>query len=167
MAGGYTKIKGLVEALKNRPGITLKTRIYAGETHLSYYPSLVMDGFSFVLPPLRPSNYKDQILTDAAVAPYVGDYTLPDGRRLTIRHPKLPPAFFTALRPLTHHHKLPPGLPHDALEAQVTGSAPVQLLQNGKDRFYAPASDLNVTFDKSGLTLAGADGGTLRAERLP
>jgi hypothetical protein len=47
----------------------------------------------------------------------------------------------------------------------VAGLAPAQLLQKGKGRFYAPTSDLDVTFDKSGLTLTGADGGSLRAER--
>lgn len=105
------------------------------------------DGLPFVLPPLRPANFKEQILTDANVAPYVGDYALPDGRTLTIRFPKLPRGM------------------HAMLEAKVAGVAPAPLLQNGKDRFYAPTSDPNVTFDKSGLTLTGADGGTLRAER--
>jgi len=145
---GYDKIEGLAEALKNRPGIALKTQFFAGETHLAYYPQLVTDGFPFALPPRRPANYKEQVLTDAAVARYAGDYTLPDGRTLTLRH-----------------HILAAGLPPDALEAQVTGVAPVSFLQNGKDQFYAPGADLEVTFDKSGLTLTGADGGTLRAER--
>jgi predicted alpha/beta superfamily hydrolase len=137
----------LAEVLKNRPGIALKTRVYAGETHLSYYPRLVTDGLPFVLPPRRPADFKEQILTDAKVAPYVGDYALPDGRTLTIAFPNLPR-----------------GMP-SMLQAKVAGVAPAPLLQNGKDRFYAPTSDLDVTFDKSGLTLAGADGGTLRAER--
>jgi predicted alpha/beta superfamily hydrolase len=139
--------KSLAEALKNRPGIALRTQVYAGETHLSYYPRLVTDGLPFVLPPRRPANFKEQILTDANVAPYVGDYALPDGRTLTIRFPNLPR-----------------GMPA-MLEAKVAGVCPAPLLQNGKDRFYAQTSDLNVTFDKSGLTLTGADGGTLRAER--
>ncbi len=139
--------KSLVDALKNRPGVALRTQVYAGETHLSYYPRLVTDGLPFVLPPRRPANFKEQILTDASVAPYVGDYFLPDGRTLTILFPNLPR-----------------GMPA-MLAAKVTGGAQASLLQNGKDRFYAPTADLDVTFDKRGLTLTGADGGTLRAER--
>lgn len=139
--------KKLAEILKNRPGIALRTQVYAGETHPSYYPRLVTDGLPFVLPPRRPANFKEQILTDASVAPYVGDYALPGGRTLTIRFPNLPRGM------------------HAMLEAKVAGGTPAQLLQNGRDRFYAPASDLDVIFDKGGLTLAGADGGTLRAER--
>src|SRR4051812_38370215 len=141
---GYKKLAG---ALKNHPGIALRTQVYAGETHPSYYPRLVTDGLPFVLPPRRPANFKEQILTEANVAPYVGDYTFPDGRTLTIRFPNLPRGM------------------HAMLQAQVAGVAPVSLLQNGKDRFYAPTSDLDVTFDKSGLTLTGAGGGTLRAAR--
>jgi hypothetical protein len=141
---GYRR---LAEVLKNWPGVALRTQVYAGETHLSYYPRLVTDGLPFVLPPRRPANFKEQILTDASVAPYVGDYALPDGRTLAIRFPNLPR-----------------GMPA-MLEARVSGGAPTSLLQNGKDRFYAPASDLDVTFDKGGLTLSGADGETLRAER--
>jgi hypothetical protein len=114
---------------------------------MSYYPRLVTDGLPFVLPPRRPADFKEQILTDASVAPYVGDYALPDGRTLTIRFPNLPR-----------------GMPA-MLQAEVTGVTPTSLLQNGKDRFYAPTADLDVTFDKIGLTLAGADGGRLRAER--
>jgi hypothetical protein len=72
---------------------------------------------------------------------------LPDGRTLTVSFPDLPR-----------------GMPA-MLQAKVTGVAPAPLLQNGKDRFYAPTSDLDVTFDKNGLTLTGADGGALRAER--
>jgi len=139
--------KSLAEALKNRPGIALRTQVYAGETHLSYYPRLVTDGLPFVLPPRRPANYKEQILTDANVAPYVGDYALPDGRTLTIRFPNLPR-----------------GMPA-MLQAQVAGAAPAPLLQNGKDRFYAPTADIDAVFDGKGLTMA-ADGAKLRLERV-
>ncbi|MFL5294995.1 MAG: alpha/beta hydrolase [Phenylobacterium sp.] len=137
----------LAEALKNRPGVALRTQVYAGETHPSYYPRLVTDGLPFVLPPRRPANFKEQILTGANVASYLGDYALPDGRTLTISFPNLPR-----------------GMPAQ-LTAQVAGIPPASVLQNGKDRFYVPTADLDVTFDKSGLTLTGADGGTLRAAR--
>jgi len=139
--------KSLAEALKNRSGVALRTEVYADETHLSYYPRLVTDGLPFVLPPRRPANYKEQILTDANVAPYVGDYALPDGRTLTIRFPNLPR-----------------GMPA-MLQAQVAGAAPAPLLQNGKDRFYAPTADIDAVFDGKGLTMA-ADGAKLRLERV-
>ncbi|HEX2815263.1 MAG TPA: hypothetical protein VHN39_02645, partial [Phenylobacterium sp.] len=48
---------------------------------------------------------------------------------------------------------------------RVTGLLQVGLQQNGPDRFYAPAADANITFDATGATLVGLDGGTMRAER--
>jgi hypothetical protein len=51
------------------------------------------------------------------------------------------------------------------LQAQVTGIPPVPLLQNGKDRFYAPTSDIDATFDGAGLTMV-ADGAKMRVEKV-
>ena len=76
------------------------------------------------------------------MARYLGVYRMPDGRKITVTSD-----------------------PMGGLLGQVTGIAQVSLQQNGPDRFYVPASDLNVTFDSAGLTLTGADGGTLRADR--
>ncbi len=140
--------KALSDALKGRPGIALKTQLYPGETHLSYYPRLVTDGFSFVLPPLRPLNFRDHPLTDEGVKRYVGVYALPDGRTLTIRFPKGPPGATPAM-----------------LQAQVTGIAPVPLMQNGGDRFYNPTSDIDATFDGKSLTMV-ADGVKMRVEKV-
>ena len=144
MHNGY---KALDDALKNHPGVTLKTQMYAGESHLSYYPRLVTDGFPYVLPPLRPQGFRDQPLTEAAAARYLGDYPLPDGRKLTVRMPKPPPG-------------APP-----MLEAQVTGIPPVPLLQNGKDRFYNPTSDIDATFDGAGMTMVAGGGARMRVEK--
>ncbi len=143
MRNGYTALEN---ALKHKPGIALSARMYMGESHLSYYPRLVTDGFPYVLPPLRPMGFKDHPLTEAAVTRYVGDYLLPDGRKLTVRLPKLPPG-------------APP-----MLEAQVTGIPPVPLLQNGKDRFYNPTSDIDATFDGASLTMV-AGSATMRIEK--
>ena len=140
--------KALSDALKGRPGIALKTQLYAGETHLSYYPRLVTDGFPFVLPPLRPLNFHDLPLTDEGVKRYVGVYSLPDGRTLTVRFPKGPAEATPAM-----------------LQAQVTGIPPVPLLQNGKDRFYNPTSDIDATFDGASLTMV-ADGAKMRIEKV-
>lgn len=139
--------KALAGALKGRAGVTLRTQLYAGETHLSYYPRLVTDGFPFVAPPIRPLDFHDQPLQTEAVKRYVGVYAMPDGRTLTVRMPEGPP-----------------GGPQ-MLQAQVTGIVPVPLMQNGKDRFYNPTSDIDATFDGSGLTMV-ADNAKMRVEKV-
>ena len=144
MVNGFN---ALAAALKGQAGVTLKTQLYAGETHLSYYPRLVTDGFPFVLPPTRPLNFHDQALQAEAVKRYVGVYALPDGRTLTVRLPEGPPDG------------------PQMLQAQVTGIAPVPLLQNGKDRFYNPTSDIDATFDGAGLTMV-ALGAKMRIEKV-
>lgn len=134
--------KGLEKALRDHPGVTLKTQLYKSQTHLSYYPRLVTDGFPYVLPPPIALGAAQIKLPPEKLALYVGTYDMPDGRKITVR---------TA--------------PRGDLMGQVTGIPPVPLQQNGADRFYAPTSDLNVTFDAGGLTLTGVDGGSLRAQR--
>jgi pimeloyl-ACP methyl ester carboxylesterase len=138
MADGF---KGLASVLKGQPGVVLKTQVYAGETHLSYYPRLVADGFPFVLPPAMRLGAEQVKLSPKTMERYVGVYRMPDGRKITVT-----------------------SLPTGQLSGQVTGIAPVPLLQNGTDRFYAPTSDLAVMFDGAGLTLTGG-GGSLRADR--
>ena len=138
MADGF---KSLASVLKGQPGIVLKTQVYAGETHLSYYPRLVADGFPFVLPPAVRLGSEQVKLAPKTIERYVGVYRMPDGRKITVT-----------------------SLPTGQLSGQVTGIAPVPLLQNGADRFYAPTSDLDVMFDGAGVTLTGG-GGSLRADR--
>lgn len=131
----------MAAALRNRPGVILKAQSYPGENHLSYYPNLIIDGFRFVLPPTVPVNLPFATLPASAIARYVGVYDLPDGRTITIS-----------------------GARDSMLSAQVTGAPPVLLLPNGPDRYYAYTSDLDVRFDKTGLTLTGGGGAKLRAE---
>ncbi|HZZ33220.1 MAG TPA: alpha/beta hydrolase-fold protein [Phenylobacterium sp.] len=133
---------GLLKALKGHPGVILKARIYKGETHLSYYPRLVTDGFPDVLPPAMPLGSFQARLPDATLTKYIGDYRLPDGRAFKITTDK-----------------------DGFLYGHVTGLPPIGLLQNGADRFYTSAADANITFDATGATLTGVDGGTMRAER--
>ncbi|MFL5295721.1 MAG: alpha/beta hydrolase [Phenylobacterium sp.] len=134
--------QSLAAVLKNQPGVILKTQLYAGETHLSYYPRLVTDGFPYVLPPARKLVARQVKLPDATLARYVGVYRMPDGRKITVTSD-----------------------PRGQLMGQVTGLAPNPLQQNGPDRFYAPVADINVQFDATGVTLTGVDGGKLRADR--
>lgn len=140
MTDGYN---GLLKALKGRPGVILKTQLYKGETHLSYYPRLVSDGFPAVLPPAMPLGGYQALLPAATMAKYLGDYSLPDGRKFTITTDK-----------------------DGFLYGRVTGLLQIALQQNGPDRFYAAAADANITFDATGATLAGVDGGTMRATRV-
>jgi predicted alpha/beta superfamily hydrolase len=139
MADGFN---GLAKALKDQPGVILRTQVYAGETHLSYYPKLVTDGFAFVLPPIRPLDAREAALPPETVARYLGVYDLPDGRKLTITHPQ-----------------------NSLLTAQVTGIPPVPLLQNGKDRYYAPTSDIDARFDGASLTMTAGGGASLKVPR--
>ncbi len=138
MVNGFNSLNG---ALKGHPGVALKAHLYPGETHLSYYPRLVTDGFPYVLPPARNLTAGQVKLSAATLARYVGLYKMPDGREIKITSD-----------------------PTGQLAGQVTGIAQVPLLQNGPDRFYAPTSDLDVVFDKTGMTLTGG-GGRLRVER--
>ena len=145
MTDGYN---GLLKALKGQPGIELKSRLYKGETHLSYYPRLVTDGFPAVLPPPMPLGTAQARLPAATLAKYVGDYRLADGRLITVSADK-------------------DGYVTGKIAGLGGGVASVlPLMQNGVDRFYAPSGDLNATFDGTGVSLEGTDGGTLRAERV-
>lgn len=128
-------------ALKGRPGVILKTQLYAGETHLSYYPRLIADSFPWVLPPAMPLGAAQVKLPPETIARYSGVYDLPDGRRLTVK-----------------------ALPTGELTAQVADLPKVPLQQNGKDRFYTAATDIDVAFDGAGLALTGG-GAMLRVPR--
>lgn len=133
----------LTKAFKASPGVTVQARSYPGENHISYYPSLVLDGFRFVLPPTVPVDLPYAPLPPETLARYVGAYALPDGRSLTIK----------------------PGF-ENVLSAQVDDQPSTYWLPNGADRFYAYAADLDVAFDPDGLTLTGR-GVKARAVRRP
>lgn len=139
MRKGYD---GLAAALKGRPGVILKTQMYLGENHLSYYPRLVTDGFPFILPPLRPMGAAQVQLPAASVAKAVGVYKMPDGRQLRIF-----------------------AQPNTTMAAQVTGIPVVPLLQNGPDRFYNPTSDIDAVFDGKTLTMTAGGGAKLTIPR--
>ena len=138
MGGGY---EALGKALSGKPGVVLQTRLYQGESHLSYYPRLVNDGFPAVLPPAVPMSAQQAKVPADIAARYAGVYDMPDGRKLTVK-----------------------GLPTGQMSAQVTGIPPVPLLPNGKDRFYNPTSDIDAVFDDKGLTMSGG-GAKLRIPR--
>lgn len=139
MIDGYN---GLLKALKGHPGVILKTQIYLRETHLSYYPRLIADGFPAVLPPAMALGAFQAKLPPATLAKYVGEYRLPDGRKVAITSNK-----------------------EGVLSGRLADASEMTLQQNGADRFYSLAADANVTFDATGATLTGLGGGTMRADR--
>jgi predicted alpha/beta superfamily hydrolase len=138
MHDGFT---ALAATLRGRPNVVLKTQVYGGETHLSYYPRLAADGLPFVLPPIRRLGSAQPKMTAADMARYAGTYRMPDGRDIVVT-----------------------ARPEGQLTAQVTGIPAVPLMQNGHDRFYAPTSDVDVVFDATGANLAGG-GGIMRIDR--
>ncbi|MGZ3404325.1 MAG: alpha/beta hydrolase [Phenylobacterium sp.] len=44
----------IATALRAKPGLTVRSQVFAGATHLSYYPELIAEGLGFVLPPSAP-----------------------------------------------------------------------------------------------------------------
>jgi len=140
MTDGYN---ALLKALKGHSGVILKAQLYKGETHLSYYPRLVADGFPALLPPAMPLGAYQAKLPEATLAKYRGDYRLQDGRSFSITTDK-----------------------DGGMYGHVSGFPPIPMWQNGPDRFYAAAGDANVAFDTTGVTLSSPGGGTMRAERV-
>jgi predicted alpha/beta superfamily hydrolase len=41
----------IATALKAKPGLSVRSQVFAGATHISYYPELIAEGLAFVLPP--------------------------------------------------------------------------------------------------------------------
>ncbi|MBL8555567.1 MAG: alpha/beta hydrolase [Phenylobacterium sp.] len=121
-----------MSAALERPGVTLRTRVYPGENHSSYYPRMVLDSFPFVLPSVWVRTTPQWPLPPAERARYEGAYRMPDGREIVIKATQ----------------------PFGRMTAQVAGGAVVSLVLNGHDRFYAPSSDLDVIFDATGAVLS-------------
>jgi predicted alpha/beta superfamily hydrolase len=44
----------IAAALKAKPGLAVRSQVFAGATHLSYYPELIAEGLAYVLPPKTP-----------------------------------------------------------------------------------------------------------------
>jgi len=141
MRKGY---QGLAAALKGYSGVVLKTQMYLGESHLSYYPRLITDGFPYLLPPALPLSTTPSKLPAPAVARVAGVYKMPDGRQMRIF-----------------------AQPNGLMAAQVTGIPVVPLLPNGPDRFYNPTSDIDAVFDGKSLTMTAGGGAKLTIPRDP
>ncbi|MBX3483261.1 alpha/beta hydrolase-fold protein [Phenylobacterium sp.] len=133
-----------MSAALKRPGVTLKTQVYPGENHSSYYPRMVLDGFPFVLPSVWSRTTPQWPLPPDIRSRYEGTYRMPDGREITIRAAP----------------------PFGRMTAQVAGGPAISLVLNGRDRFYAPSSDLDVVFEGTSATLSSGDA-RVRIEKAP
>jgi hypothetical protein len=40
--------------LKSHSGLSVRSEVFPGATHLSYYPELIAEGLTYVLPPPKP-----------------------------------------------------------------------------------------------------------------
>ncbi len=75
-----------IAAILGAPNSTFKVekRIFAGGTHISYYPMLVPTAFAWMLPPAGVGRVSVAV-TPEELEQVTGSYQLPDGRIVTIR----------------------------------------------------------------------------------
>ena len=66
------------------PSFAVEKRIFAGETHISYYSQLTPAAFAWMLPPSTGVARKAISLPAAALERLAGVYVLPDGRTITV-----------------------------------------------------------------------------------
>lgn len=83
-----TMVQGVehIAATLGAPNSAFKVekRIFAGGTHISYYPMLVPTAFAWMLPPAGAGRVSVAV-TPGDLEQVVGAYQLPDGRIVTIR----------------------------------------------------------------------------------
>jgi predicted alpha/beta superfamily hydrolase len=120
-----------VAATLSAPGSTfsVQRRVFAGETHISYYPLLVPAALAWVLPPggatpgAPPSARKPIDVAPEALERLVGVYAIADGRLITVTRKNA------------------------TLFAGMTGYPGGQVLAETPQRFFAPGFDVVMTFE--------------------
>jgi len=144
MVDGGRKI---LAALSGDPEhLTLKTKAFEGEQHISYYPLVMSAALPFLLPRAAPMKRPSSItLTPQQTRRYFGVYRLPDGKTVTI------------------------GEDEDGVLLEVSGFPATNILPEALDRFYLHGQDARVTFEPgsgppSALTLY-VNGAEARAVR--
>ena len=112
-------------ALASDPGrLTLKTRAFEGEQHISYYPLVMSAALPFLLPRAAPMKRPSPItLTRAQTQRYFGTYSLSDGRKVTI------------------------GEDEDGMLLEVQGADPANIHAEALDQFYVHGVDARITFE--------------------
>ncbi len=117
-----------VAAILSAPASTfaVQMRVFAGETHISYYPQLVPAAFAWILPlgPAgQPVQRKAIAVTPEQLDRLVGVYALADGRVITVTRKVA------------------------ALFAGMTGYPGGQVLAETPTSFFAPGLDVQMTFE--------------------
>jgi len=110
----------------------VEKRIYAGETHLSYYPTFVAATFPLMLPrsTVIPDQAEAVVLDPNTYGRYLGVYRLADGRTVVV----------TARG--------------EKLMGQMTGLPLVELTPQTATRFFIRGADAQVTFEDAGAAPA-------------
>jgi predicted alpha/beta superfamily hydrolase len=104
--------------------LTLKTKAFEGETHISYYPLVMPAALPFLLPRAQPIRHPSPInLTREQTQRYFGVYVLSDGRKVTI------------------------GEDEDGMLLEVDGALAANIHAEAVDRFYIHGVDARITFD--------------------
>jgi predicted alpha/beta superfamily hydrolase len=129
----------------------VQKRVFAGESHISYYPELVPAAFAWVLPASAgapPAQHKAIAVSEADLDRLVGVYALGAGRVVTVTRKGA------------------------ALYAGMTGYPGGQVLAEAPDRFFVPGLDVEMNFEVGSAGRADAvvvriNGAEMRAVRSP
>jgi predicted alpha/beta superfamily hydrolase len=142
---------GRVASVLSAPGsaFVVKSRVFEGESHISYFPQLVPAAFAWVLPPGPagpPAQRKAIEVSVHDLDRLTGVYGLPDGREVTVTRKA------------------------GGLFAGMTGYPGGQVLAETPLRFFVPGFDVLMTFEMDAAGRAGAvvvriNGAVFRAVR--
>lgn len=123
-----------IVAALSAPGSTFhgEKRIYAEDTHLTYYPAFAAASFAAMLPRSTaiPHQSVAVVLAPTTYGRYLGVYRLSDGRTVTVTSRG------------------------DKLMGQMTGLPPVELTPQTVTRFFVRGADAQVTFEDAGMVPA-------------
>jgi predicted alpha/beta superfamily hydrolase len=147
MVGGARRLAEILSA----PGSTFVTKmhVFAGASHISYYPELVPPAFAWVLPVAAGSPQQERRAISVPMAELdrlTGVYELADGRVITVTRKA------------------------SMLFAGMTGYPGGQVLAETPLRFFAPGLDVVMTFEARATGRASAvdvriNGATIHAAR--
>ena len=128
-----------VAAILAGPGstFTVQSRVFAGESHIGYYPQLVPAAFAWILPPPAPPAVTHTAITlpAAALDRLAGVYAIGDGRLITVT------------------------VRDGRLFASLTGSPQGEFRPEAPLKFYtdaAPGFDITLTFQAAAAGPASA-----------
>jgi len=127
----------------------VKTQVFEGQTHMSYYPQLAAAAFAYALPPRPAPPERHEIALEPAVLErYVGVYHLADGRTATVTRRE------------------------GKLFGQLTRLPEIQLWPETSNAFFVKGFDAQMIFQGDGagraqsvlLRLNGAEASAVRGE---